>query len=99
MHISPCVVSVMAAAAADFPGLPKPSTAADLYTKPSDGVCAVVGALPSLTPKFPADSLFYLLVIETLPPRCVQAVIEFAGGWNISGAPDSGIDFQEKIFR
>ena len=62
-------------------------------------MCAVVGALPSLTPKFPADSLFYLLVIETLPPRCVQAVIEFAGGWNISGAPDSGIDFQEKIFR
>ena len=26
----PCVVSVMAAAAADFPGLPKPSTVANL---------------------------------------------------------------------
>ena len=60
----------------------------------------MLGTLPSLTPKFPADSLFYLLVIETLPRRCVQAVIEFAGGWNISGAEaDSGIDFQEKIFR
>lgn len=30
MHISPCVVSVTAAAAADFPGLPKPSTVANL---------------------------------------------------------------------
>ena len=30
VHISPCVVSVMAAAAADFPGLPKPSTVANL---------------------------------------------------------------------
>ena len=35
MHISPCVVSVMTAAAADFLGFPKPSTAADLYTEPS----------------------------------------------------------------
>ena len=30
MHISPCVVSVMAVAAADFPGLPKLSTTANL---------------------------------------------------------------------
>ena len=30
VHISPCVVSVTAAAAADFPGFPKPSTAANL---------------------------------------------------------------------
>ena len=36
MHISPCVVNVMAAAAADFPGFPKPYTAANLETKPSD---------------------------------------------------------------
>ena len=36
VYISPCVISATAAAAADFPGLPKPSTAADLYTKPSD---------------------------------------------------------------
>ena len=35
VHISPCVVSVMAAAAADFPSFPNPSTAADLYTEPS----------------------------------------------------------------
>ena len=35
MHISPCVVNVMAAAAADFPGFPKPYTAANLETKPS----------------------------------------------------------------
>ena len=37
MYISPCVVSVMAAAAADFPGFPKPYTAANLKTKPSGG--------------------------------------------------------------
>ena len=37
MHISPCVVNVMAAAAADFPGFPKPYTAANLETKPSAG--------------------------------------------------------------
>ena len=36
VHISPCVVSVTAAAAADFPGFPKPYTAANLETKPSD---------------------------------------------------------------
>ena len=36
MHISPCVVNVMAAAAADFPGFPKPYTAANLETKPSE---------------------------------------------------------------
>ena len=35
VHISPCVVSVTAAAAADFPGFPKPYTAANLETKPS----------------------------------------------------------------
>ena len=38
MHISPCVVSVMAAAAADFPGFLKPYTAANLKTKPSASV-------------------------------------------------------------
>ena len=37
VHISPCVVSVTAAAAADFPGFPKPYTAANLETKPSEG--------------------------------------------------------------
>ena len=30
VHISPCIVSVTAAAAADFPGFQKPYTAADL---------------------------------------------------------------------
>ena len=35
VHISPCVVSVTAEAAADFPGFPKPYTAANLETKPS----------------------------------------------------------------
>ena len=35
-HISRCVVNVMAAAAADFPGLPKPSTAANLSQYTSD---------------------------------------------------------------
>ena len=37
MHFSPCVVSVTAAAAADFPGFPNPSTAADLSQQTSEG--------------------------------------------------------------
>ena len=38
--------------------------------------------------------LFVLLLIETL-----QAVIEFAGGWNISGSHNASMELQEKIIR
>ena len=46
MHISPCVVNVMAAAAADFPGFPKPYTAANLETKPSVGYSSGIPKVP-----------------------------------------------------
>ena len=41
VHISPCVVSVIAAAAADFPGFPKPYTVANLsqHTSEPAGQC------------------------------------------------------------
>ena len=42
---------------------------------------------------FEVSSVLFV-VIETL-----QAVIEFAGGWNISGSHNASMDLQEKIFR
>ena len=52
VHISPCVVSVTAAAAADFPGFPKPYTAANLETKPS-GLTGLLRRQQSAIANFP----------------------------------------------
>ena len=55
VHISACVVSVTAADAADFPGFPKPYTAANHQTKPS--VTILSRSLKQSVKDFPGKKL------------------------------------------